>query len=594
MSDSAPAPPRLVGLSIAHWIVLGLSGLLTVSAWYFASSQVDEKNRARFDRHAQQVVDLLRERMEKYEGGLWAGVGLIQAQPEGAKVTRKTWQAFTQSIDLPGKFPGINGVGIIYHVESDELESYHEQFRDEFPDLIEFAIHPQVAAQHHFPITYIEPLEGNEAAVGLDMAFESQRHEGALRTMESGLAQITGPITLVQDSGKSPGFLFFAPFYERPEQARTLQNFAGLVYGPFVVPKLMAGTLRRSLRPVELRITDAGTVLYDEFDEGPTTARSSSAFAKTIDVELYGRIWTFDVRASEEFLGQSASSQPALILWAGLVIDTLLFALFLALGRSRRRAVALADAMTASLRMSEDSLKQRNEELLQFNYRSSHDLVSPLRSVARLTEICREDLADGDYAEVDANLGKMHAQVLRMQTLISDIFELGRSELSDTHPEDIELGQLVDEVLADNASLAQSKDVTLRREFSEPMHLVAERIRVTQILTNLVTNGIKYSQPERAQRFVGIDVGKLDDETLRIEVRDNGLGIPEDARARVFDMFFRAHSSVEYGSGLGMSIVRRHVQALGGEIRLNSGPDGTTFIVELPSSHTRACGPNAS
>ena len=78
-----------------------------------------------------------------------------------------------------------------------------------------FTIHPSHNEQELWPITYIEPYITNKQAVGLDVAFEKNRYSGIKNARDTGLAQLTGPITLVQDAKQTPGFLFYAPFYKK-------------------------------------------------------------------------------------------------------------------------------------------------------------------------------------------------------------------------------------------------------------------------------------------------------------------------------------------------------------------------------------------
>ena len=83
----------------------------------------------------------------------------------------------------------------------------------------------------YWPITFVEPKELNLAAVGLDMAFENNRYAGILAARETGKSQITKPITLVQDAQKTPGFLFFVPFYKNGENSASAANRKSQVVG---------------------------------------------------------------------------------------------------------------------------------------------------------------------------------------------------------------------------------------------------------------------------------------------------------------------------------------------------------------------------
>ena len=81
-----------------HWLVISLSLLLTFGAWYFTKQQVDDKVAAQFEREADQVIELIVERMQKYEDGLWGGVGTLQSQ--GGDISNENWLIFANTLSL--------------------------------------------------------------------------------------------------------------------------------------------------------------------------------------------------------------------------------------------------------------------------------------------------------------------------------------------------------------------------------------------------------------------------------------------------------------------------------------------------------------
>jgi len=239
-----------------HWLIVVLSICLTFAAWYFSKNQLREKQAIRFEREADQMVELILERMIKYEDALWGGVALVHTL--GDDVDYDQWLHYTTSIQIEKKYPGINGIGVIHALQADEVPSYLAKQRKRRPD---YHIHPEHEGNEYYPITYIEPLVGNEKAVGLDMAHEANRFTTALKARDTGDAQITGPIVLVQDAKKTPGFLFYAPFYRKGvydsvDDRRA--NFVGMVYAPFVIQKLMEGVLAKQKRQVGIRMADGG------------------------------------------------------------------------------------------------------------------------------------------------------------------------------------------------------------------------------------------------------------------------------------------------------------------------------------------------
>jgi signal transduction histidine kinase len=108
-----------------------------------------------------------------------------------------------------------------------------------------------------------------------------------------------------------------------------------------------------------------------------------------------------------------------------------------------------------------------------------------------------------------------------------------------------------------------------------------ERVRLAQIIENLLSNGIKYKNPEREHQFVKVSAWNEND-SLHLNIADNGLGIPQKYLSDVFKMFKRFHPAVSSGSGLGLSIVKKHVDSLNGTIQVTSSDAGTQFKITLP------------
>ncbi len=421
-----------------HWAIVALSLLLTFFAWNYSKSALDERVELQFDREAEQVVELVRERMQKYEDVLWSGVALVRAS--GDEVEYEELRTYVNNLNVEKKYPGINGIGVIHAIPEAAVSDYLAEHRKRLPD---FKIHPQHEGEEFYPITYIIPEKENAKAVGLDMAHESNRFTAAKKARDSGMAQITGPINLVQAEEKTAGFLFFAPYfaggtYETVEERQ--QNFLGMVYAPFVVKKLMKGTLEKEKRHVGLRLVDGDEVIYDEHVATEQDFDPDPLFKKTIDVAINGRSWTFDIWSAKSFRQASTDSQPLTILLGGIVIDTLLIGMFLSISRASKRALGYADSMTVQLltkaeelQASQDKLAERatqlensNHELEQFAYVASHDLQEPLRKVASygglLRDDCGEDLSEDGHHYLDVVIDGAN----RMKALVSDLLSFSR------------------------------------------------------------------------------------------------------------------------------------------------------------------------
>ncbi len=333
-----------------HWLIVSLSFVLTLAAWYISKTQVEEKIEQRFEFESSQLLALVSERMAHYEDALRAGVAAIHSQDYD--VTVESWKRFSDVLKLEKTYLGINGIGVIFQVPPENITSFLASERKFRPD---FNIHPAHEKNEYWPITYVEPLKGNELAVGLDMAFEKNRYSAAKKARDTSKTQITGPITLVQDAKKTPGFLQFVPFYKNGdlstlEQRRKL--FVGHVYAPFIMHKLIAGTLNQENRHLIFSVYDQDEMLYDELLPDNENYDAMPMFIKNITLQVYGRSWDFKIQTANSFRSATSNNQSIYILVGGIIIDSMLIFLFL-LSNTNRNSQYLAEKMTKKLAVSE-------------------------------------------------------------------------------------------------------------------------------------------------------------------------------------------------------------------------------------------------
>ncbi len=329
-----------------HWVIIIASLAIAIFAWKLARDSNQQKINDQFDREAAQVVDLISERMAHYEDALWGGVAALSAFD--VSLTANAWKNYSETLEISKKYPGINGIGVIDYVKPGEFETYLSLNRMERPD---FNVFPEHELDERWPITFVEPFAENRAAIGLDIAHESNRLAGARKARDTGDAQITGPITLVQDARKTPGFLFYAPHYESVDlssQAERRDKFVNLVYAPFVFERLMIGILETDRRLVSLRISDSGVNLFDEITSQRTNGSSQALYTVKITKEIYGRNWFFVIESNESFEESARNYKPLIILLSGLGVELMIITLFVMLARSNRQAVQFAGEMATA------------------------------------------------------------------------------------------------------------------------------------------------------------------------------------------------------------------------------------------------------
>lgn len=564
-SDELPSELRS-RISAFHVIVIFLSLVMTIGAWLFSQSQIETRIETRFKLARDQAMGLIRERMRKYEDALWAGVAAIDSHD--GDISAEDWHIFARSLKIDEKYPGINGIGVIHFLEPGDVAAYLTEQRRTRPD---FRIHPAHDQPIFMPISYIEPVDINAAAVGLDVAHEINRRTAAEQSRQTGTARITGPIILVQDAGHTPGFLFYAPFRSNEATTSTGHRTEGAVYAPFVVRKLMEGLLAKELRDIRFAIRDGGEVIYDEHDRDDPLFDAEPLHSDVVTLDLYGREWILDIRTDLAFRQANIYAQPTLILIGGLVIEALIIALLVLLSRANARAVAYAKQVTAALRAESAALSETNQELEQFVYITSHDLKTPIRGIGGLTEMLKEDLEEyckspGANPDVAKNLGHIEERVERMNDLTRGVLEYSTANAEKGSDGVVVLADALDALALDLGL----EDGRLRFDGSlDAVRFDTSNFR--RVLENLVGNAVKHHRNPAALSITVTAQARGD--FGHFSVRDNGSGIDQRFHERIFKVFQTLRDShAPESTGIGLAIVKKLVEQHGGAVTLVSEP----------------------
>jgi signal transduction histidine kinase len=241
-----------------------------------------------------------------------------------------------------------------------------------------------------------------------------------------------------------------------------------------------------------------------------------------------------------------------------------------------RAAVAIVNARTV------DELRRLDEMKDMFVSGVSHELRTPLTSMLGYLEI----LLDGEVGELNDEqqhfLEIIDRNCHRLAELIDDILFMSRLDSGRFQLEkgSVDLGALVSGRVESIRPAAEKKHVAVHLQTSGDASLCADDSRLTQVVDNLLSNAVKFT-PDGGDVFVTVA-------TTHLEVRDTGVGIPDEEANRLFERFFRASTAQNIqGTGLGLSISKAIVEAHGGTISFHSAVGaGTTFTVDLPQEVT--------
>ncbi|MTI41470.1 PAS domain-containing sensor histidine kinase [Fulvivirga lutimaris] len=229
-------------------------------------------------------------------------------------------------------------------------------------------------------------------------------------------------------------------------------------------------------------------------------------------------------------------------------------------------------------KLAEEKLQKANHELDQFIYKTSHDLRAPLLSALGLVE-----LAERDPEKESHNYLRMIKMSLnKLDNFIEDINSFYRNEKLAIRNERINFDEIVKDELNQLTNFYNTDNVKVNYNLNRISDLYSDSVRIRTILTNVISNALKYSDKGKDESFININIQVTPDECL-IKVEDNGIGIRQQYMGNIFDIFYRADENAK-GSGLGLYIVKDTIDKLGGHVQVFSEyGKGTTFTISVPN-----------
>jgi signal transduction histidine kinase len=246
--------------------------------------------------------------------------------------------------------------------------------------------------------------------------------------------------------------------------------------------------------------------------------------------------------------------------------------------RVQQMAVEDSNHVNKMLLEKNEELKKTNAELDRFVYSVSHDLRSPLLSINGVIDILKqkESLSETGNQLLDMIINSID----RLDNSIVEILDYSRNARFDVEHVELDLNTILEQITTDLQHLAP---VIFNIQFETSAIVVSDKFRLITILKNTISNAVKYRKQNQTDCFVKINVSKENNFT-NIRVEDNGIGISEKSLPKIFDMFYRATSSVA-GTGLGLYICKEMITKLGGTITIDSNlGEGTTVTIKIPSN----------
>lgn len=592
MRDAAPSGPK-TGLLRAYGLafLLALSGL-TATLWVSQTVDEAELADARHERAAaaQERVFAVQQQLRQ---AIRTGRALSFYFQSDHEVTGKEFTTFASSVlENDGFAQAVTWAPV---VPAEHRSGFEHQAQE--AGAKGFAIvdmHPsagRVAAggrPEYVPIRFVEPMEGHQRLLGVDLSSDPKRRGALEQARDSGQKTATPPIHLVRSKELELGFDVITPVYEG--EPDSVEARRGALKGYTIAEIDVARVLDAALMSFRHDSQDIGVELLDADAEATALAVAGPVRGPDIEqvsearVNLAGRTWIIRAYGAPLSHGRSWVLPTGLTLTAMLVayavvligrktaVEKEVAARTLQLEQATRRAQDTAERL-ASLNAA---LMQRNKELDEFLFVASHDLQEPSRRIGVFVQLLERGLPEEAREGVARHIEGLKRAAERLQLRIKALHALSEVGRGDPELSPVRLDDCVDAALQGLNGHVHRSGAEIQR--GELPIVVGDARLLRRVYEELIDNAVRFAGPE--EPVVALTATREADSWV-LGVKDEGPGIAEDKAEAAFAPFRRLQATShgeEERPGIGLTIARRAVDRMGGEMWLESTPGAGTHV----------------
>ncbi len=436
-------------------------------------------------------------------------------------------------------------------------------------------------------VTYIYPLQGNEAALGLNLLSMPNRRATLLDQRLRFQPLATEILRLVQSRRSAPAYLLFAPVYGSTESG-SANPVAGYATGVFLVESMIEGALNQEQRKMFDYAFFEGedTQPFLSSLEDPSTLKRTPAHFRRLYLEVAGQAWRLELAVRDEYVShfQTQSTRLLLLLQMSVVVFVMMLLL---LYHNRNRALnGLVEERTRSLVEAKRQSDQANKAKSRFLANMSHEIRTPLNAVIGFSELARKSQS---RSEIAGYLEKIGLSSKTLLSLVNDILDISKIESEKLVLEHtcFDIHSLLAGISSVFEQTCKDKGLAWRLDNHIPSELgfVGDPTRIEQILLNLCGNAVKFTEQGNIHLEASLVSHQAQNAELEFVISDTGIGIEEDKQAMLFDAFSQADSSTSRkfgGTGLGLAIAKELAQRMEGSIGVDSiAGRGARFTVRI-------------
>jgi len=597
-----------------QWVFLMLLGMTsTVVMVLFVRGLEDQTARSEFATAAEQRMVLLDSSIQRSVDSLFAIGAFFDASPS---VSRSQFRNLVVPIlNRQKSLQALSWDPVLAPNEIKPLVAFTRSEGLSDFDIYELGVNKNKQAlsarSEYFPVWFIEPMKGNEKALGFDLGSNSARMASIELARKQQRPIATSRITLVQETTKQFGFLLLRPVYANNSAigtriapglapAKEIGQLRGFISGVFRIGQMLEMQDQNkidSVKPMQIYLFDTQgkpgeQILYPQ-EGGVDSVEKLPDIAIKRTIQVGGRTW---VAAATPFANSYSVDRTSscLVVLAGLLLTILGTALQRQASGKANSIEKIVTERTKALQESEQSLMRANQESQEasrmktvFLASMSHEFRTPMNAVLGLLHVLSHTPLNDSQKDY---VIKITGAAKRLLRLIEDILDVSRIEAGKLSLENTPF--LIESVFRDvlvavSPKLRESKvELIFDIDPSLPVQLLGDAMRLTQVMVNLVDNAAKFTSEGQIVISVRSDIAAERRINFHVVVKDTGVGMPQSECDRLFQPFVQAESinRKRYGgTGLGLAICRQLVELMGGEIQATSIlGEGSQFRFSVP------------
>ncbi len=587
------AQPRQLWHQRVKAVVLPLLIILSLTYLLFSHSVVQERkqHKANFDLAVERFHSVLSSNISAFVRDSLVLKGIFDGSEY---VSREEFNTITKPL-TEGR-TGLFALEWIPRIADGERATFEQKIGANFsilePDDNRILM-PAKKREEYFPIAYIQPWAQNQKAYGYDISTNPIAKKNIDKAKNTGTAVFSEPIKLIQDKDENYGYVSYAPVFDK----QNADELDGVVASIFNVKDVVQNSIQAEHNLFNFLIRDDNKVIYNNFPENTVHGLSRFQIELKLPIDVADRRLIVEYLPSLFFANQNASWTIWLILLGGfLFTGTSGIALLILSGRNMLTE-ELVKQRTREIKQAKVELQEQNADLIkaneqvkkagkakdQFIASMSHELRTPLNAVLGFSQITQD--GNNLTEEQRENLREINGAGEHLLQLINNILDLAKVESGKISiaNEEVNFSEIVTSCHSIIKHQLQKKRIVFDydRQLINTVQLNGDSLRIKQVLLNLLSNAVKYNVNNGS---ITLNCCFLSEGLWRIEVRDTGIGIPENKMAHLFTPFDRLDqedSQIE-GTGIGLTISKTFVELMHGHIGVDSQDGyGSTFWFEI-------------